>query len=507
MSEQFPSDEPTRMGPPEGQDVPPPTAPGSWPPPPQQPAAWPNQPPAGSWPAPGQQPPANPYGPPAGTPGAWGPPQGPGGPAGPGGPGGPQGPWGPPNQPPSGGGRKGLVIGAVLLVLLLVGGGIAAAVALSGDDDGDDGAKGSEETSQTEDPTEATSEDVEGTTAGTSGPSFEATNFDEVSRVCQGEAMSNAAAWDPAAPVALPFFNSPEEPEVYRSMPLGASQSWTLKEYGAFETTNLVICAEGTPSATAEVQQCTDEDGSYEWHPYDWAVSLRAAATGEVLGELDPYLEEQTGCPSWAVVDEDRTAHTMPDTGAIESAIGAWLVQAGSGESGEDGQTGAAPFEATSMYDLARVCLGGAATNQPAFDPKTAKGIGALNTEKEPNYGGNLSIGTLDKWAADYRSWQKVSFIVCADGQPSATVKPRKCKASQEKKKGRFDFVQFDYTLTVREVATGEVLTELDTLVPEFDSCPMFAFLDEDNVYTPSPDSSEIREQVNAWLAQEGGRK
>ncbi|WP_235734911.1 hypothetical protein [Nocardioides alcanivorans] len=137
--------------------------------------------------------------------------------------------------------------------------------------------------------------------------------------------------------------------------------------------------------------------------------------------------------------------------------------------------------------DLARVCLGGAATNAPSFDAKSAKGLGALNTEKQPNYSGNLSVGPNEKWGIDVPDWAEANFIVCVEGEPSASVKPRKCKASEEKDKGRFDFVQFDYELTVREVATGEVLTELETLTPEFDSCPMFAFLDEDRVYTPTP--------------------
>ncbi|WP_235734912.1 hypothetical protein [Nocardioides alcanivorans] len=161
--------------------------------------------------------------------------------------------------------------------------------------------------------------------------------------------MSNAAAWDPAAPVGLPFFNSLDEPDV----PFHAARCLAgagPQEYGEFETTNFVVCAEGTPSSTVEPQQCEDErEGAYEWQPTDWNVSIRAAATGEVLKELDPYAEKQTGCPSYAVI-RDGKAHSMPDSRSIESAIGAWLVEAGAGEPGDDGSTGAAPFEATSYF-------------------------------------------------------------------------------------------------------------------------------------------------------------
>ncbi|WP_162602372.1 hypothetical protein [Nocardioides daejeonensis] len=528
MSEQFPpSDEPTRMGPPQGQDVPP-TAPGSWPAP--QPTQPPAQAPGWAPPQPspygdpyGQPPAGDPYGqPPAGGP-SWGAPApqpgygGPGGPGGPGyggpgGPGGPQGPWDQGPTPPGGGGRKGLIIGAVVLTLALVGGGIAAAVALSGDD-GDDDAKGKDDTSQAAQPTESTAAPTESTTA---APTFEAANFDEVSRVCQGEAMSNAAAWDPASPVGMPFMTPYAGSSGWGFMPGASTKSWNLSDYGAFETVNFVVCVEGTPAAAASPQQCTTDGESYEWTPLDYAVTIREAATSEVLKEFEADPETSTGCPSFAAV-RDGKASTLPDTDAITGSVDAWLVEAGAGGSGDgsddgtgdsgDTGTGGASFEATSYFDLPRVCMGGAATNLPAFDAASAKGIGALTSPKEPNYGGNLTVGLNEKWGIDVPQWAKTSFVVCAEGTPSASVKPRKCKASQEKKKGPFMLVQYDYALTVREASTGKVLTELETLKPEFDTCPMFAFIDESGEYTPTPDTREIDDRVNAWLAKEAGKK
>lgn len=116
----------------------------------------------------GPQPPPAPYGPPGGYPPQGGYPQGgyqqPGPPGGgyPGGPGYPGAPGGYGAPPPSGGGKKGLIIGIIAGVLaLVIAGAVVLFLVLGNDDDGDDSARdndSSESSSPSDEPSESESE-------------------------------------------------------------------------------------------------------------------------------------------------------------------------------------------------------------------------------------------------------------------------------------------------------------------------------------------------------------
>ena len=327
------------------------------------------QPPYGNNP-PGQPPygnPQGPYGPPQGQPpygnpqGPYGPPQGQppyggnqgrpgypqqgyGGPQGPGGPGGPGGPWGPgpggPGGPQGpggpGGNKRGLLIGGAVLAVLLVVGGIAGAVALSGgDDDSDSASGGTSETadpsvtaSRVEPPTESTpteeTETADPAPTGSGEPFTAEYNFD-VEQVCTGGAMTNAAAYDPAKPRIMGFYNKPSDAESWIGDSSGYGQPWQV-EYDDYEEVSVVACMKVAEEGKGIACQSENSKGKkidYTYVPVDYTLTFVEARTGEVLGEGDALPADDADCPFIAFI-EDGKAYSSPDDDQVTEAVNAF---------------------------------------------------------------------------------------------------------------------------------------------------------------------------------------
>ena len=140
-----------------------------------------------------------------------------------------------------------------MLAVLLVIGGIAGAVALTGGDDDSGSASGG--TSETADPSETASGPTESPTEATpteetesadpaptgSGEPFTAEyNFD-VEKVCNGGAMTNAAAYDPSKPKIMGFYNKVDDPERWIGDSSGYGQPWQV-EYDDYKEVSVVAC-------------------------------------------------------------------------------------------------------------------------------------------------------------------------------------------------------------------------------------------------------------------------
>jgi hypothetical protein len=224
-----------------------------------------------------------------------------------------------------------------VLAVLLVIGGIAGAVALTGGDDDKDSASGG--TSESADPTEsastATSPTESTATEETdspdpaptgSGEPFEAEYNSDVGDVCNGGAMTNAAAYDPANLKIMPFRNRVDDAEYWTSDSSGYGESWKV-EYDDFEEVNVVACmkaGEQGQGIKCQAENSKDEKIDYTYVPVDYTLTFVQAQTGEVIGEGDPLPSSEKDCPFVAFIDDDGKSYSTPDEDDVVAAVKAY---------------------------------------------------------------------------------------------------------------------------------------------------------------------------------------
>ncbi|WP_187366844.1 hypothetical protein [Nocardioides dongxiaopingii] len=309
---------------------------GHVPPPPMSPPPGGGYPPQG--PPSGPPPGGPPYGgPPYGGPPYGGPPYG-GQPPGWGG----QPPYGQPGPggPGGGGSRRGLWIGlGVLALVLVVGVGTAIGFVVSGDDDGDgdDTARDdntsapadpstpaeSDSPTEPEEPEPSPVEPTETEPAEGTGTPFTAEYGSDVGDVCDGGAMSNAAAYDPASPKISPFKQLPGN-DLWLSQYVPSDKPYYV-DYEDFEKVSVVACL--TPGEPADQVKCesTDADDkpiTYTYVTVPYSLRFAEAATGRDLGTAPDLEAPEASCPFIAFIEDGR-AYSSIDDEALQAAIAA----------------------------------------------------------------------------------------------------------------------------------------------------------------------------------------
>lgn len=156
--------------------------------------------------------------------------------------------------------------------------------------------------------------------------SFTAVESGDVGEVCQGQAMSNAAALDRGAPVGLAFatWYDDERRDVNA---LFLERTWVLP-FDDFEDTSVVACATASESLDAAAAvPCDVSDVTFAVAPSSWTVELREAATGEVLATApEPVPGTAPECPEVAPLHVADVMPSDPDAVAIGDAADALVA-------------------------------------------------------------------------------------------------------------------------------------------------------------------------------------
>lgn len=242
------------------------------------------------------------------------------------------------------------------------------------------------------------------------------------------------------------------------------------------------------------------------WTPMGGGPAPRKSRTGLIVAAVVALVVLIAGGTTAAVLltgdDEDNKASDDSSQTTENVTEGTDEPTEGTDEPTEGTDPGAAgePFTPTNLFEVAEVCMGKAMTGAKPFDKATARVAGFVNTPRDPDYGRSMSIGYDETWEVEYKEFADITLVACVDGVPSTRVQSLKCEAEVDKKKTKYTYAPFDYTVVFREAATGQIIHEAGVLPPADDDCPMFAFI-VDGTYTPSADSTEVSNQVKDFLA------
>ncbi|WP_167736412.1 hypothetical protein [Nocardioides sp. 1609] len=227
----------------------------------------------------------------------------------------------------------------MVALVLVIGVGTALGFALSGDDDNDDDRRASDdntsapvdpstpaETDSPADPDPEDPEPVEPTEtepAEGTGTPFTAEYGSDVGDVCDGGAMSNAAAYDPAAPKISPFKQLPGN-DLWLSQYVPSDQPYYV-DYEDFAKVSVVACL--TPGEPADQIECesTDADDkpvTYTFVTVPYSLRFVEAATGRDLGTAPDLAAPAADCPFVAFIEDGR-AYSSVDDEELQAAIAA----------------------------------------------------------------------------------------------------------------------------------------------------------------------------------------
>ncbi|KAB1910035.1 hypothetical protein J5U46_01425 [Micromonospora tulbaghiae] len=242
-----------------------------------------------------------------------------------------------PTPPPSGGKSKGLIVGlaagAVTLTLLCCGGGLAY-VAFNGDEeDPKPVASGSATPGPDNSPSATPSADGPESTGpdGSNNNSLTARYASEMSAVCDGGAILNAAPYTaPAGSKAYVFSNSPDRPSFWSQKTVSSAKPYYAKS-ADFATVSVIGClkmvegSEGTPKK-CQYKNSEDKVVTVDYISSRYTLTFHAAKTGEKVGDGGTVTAPAARCPSFISYNKvTMKSYASPDSGTIEAALDRFL--------------------------------------------------------------------------------------------------------------------------------------------------------------------------------------
>ncbi|MEV4816031.1 hypothetical protein [Micromonospora tulbaghiae] len=242
-----------------------------------------------------------------------------------------------PTPPPSGGKSKGLIVGlaagAVTLTLLCCGGGLAY-VAFNGDEeDPKPVASGSATPGPDNSPSATPSADGPESTGpdGSNNNSLTARYASEMSAVCDGGAILNAAPYTaPAGSKAYVFSNSPDRPSFWSQKTISSAKPYYAKS-ADFATVSVIGClkmvegSEGTPKK-CQYKNSEDKVVTVDYISSRYTLTFHAAKTGEKVGDGGTVTAPAARCPSFISYNKvTMKSYASPDSGTIEAALDRFL--------------------------------------------------------------------------------------------------------------------------------------------------------------------------------------
>ncbi|MDO3686090.1 hypothetical protein [Micromonospora sp. C28ISP2-4] len=242
-----------------------------------------------------------------------------------------------PTPPPSGGKSKGLIVGlaagAVTLTLLCCGGGLAY-VAFNGDEEDPKPAASGSATPGPDNSPSATPSAGGPESSGPDGSnnnSLTARYASEMSAVCDGGAILNAAPYTaPAGSKAYVFSNSPDRPSFWSQKTISSAKPYYAKS-ADFATVSVIGClkmvegSEGTPKK-CQYKNSEDKVVTVDYISSRYTLTFHAAKTGEKVGDGGTVTAPAARCPSFISYNKvTMKSYASPDSGTIEAALDRFL--------------------------------------------------------------------------------------------------------------------------------------------------------------------------------------
>ncbi|WBB53442.1 hypothetical protein [Verrucosispora sp. WMMD573] len=219
----------------------------------------------------------------------------------------------------------GLGIGAAVMAVLVACGGVIGFFVLAGDEEGEPVA--GQRSDAPGAPTEAPSVVPPAEEQPDNNNAVTARNSSDMSAVCEGSPILNAAPYTGAKGTKVyTFANSPERPESWLSKSVGFDKPYYAKT-AEWASVSVVGCltfeqgSEGTPRK-CQYKDRDDKQVTVDYVSSRYTLSFYAAKTGEKIGEGGRVNAPAVRCPSFISYNkETMRAYAQPDSGAIELAL------------------------------------------------------------------------------------------------------------------------------------------------------------------------------------------
>jgi hypothetical protein len=225
-------------------------------------------------------------------------------------------------------GRKSRTLLIVIVLVLLLAGGGAAAYFLTRKDSP---ASQSANTNTQSNDGESTDEPAQDQP--TEVPAITAQNTSDFDAVCDGKAISNAAAYtDNKSAVIYTFRNKPTTPDSWSSILVGYGKSYYLEDLDKFTELNTVACLKFDAGDAGQGIQCeytsSGQAVTVTYKPLTYTMTIREAKTGKQIGDTQKIDGPAKECPSSVLYDQaTKTAYADPDEDAIEAAFDKFVQQ------------------------------------------------------------------------------------------------------------------------------------------------------------------------------------
>ncbi|PSK64046.1 hypothetical protein B0E53_04006 [Micromonospora sp. MH33] len=247
--------------------------------------------------------------------------------------------YGQPGQPPQFGApvpppksNKGLIIGlsagAAVVLLALCGGGVGLFLA-AGDDKPDPVASSSSKPAGPS--AEPSAGGPESETPAPDNNAVTARYSSDMSSVCDGSAILNAAPYTAGSPAkAYTFANSPDRPSYWSSKSISSAKPYYSKS-ADFESVAVVGCLKVVEGSEGTPKKCDykNNDGKIVTVSYissRYELTFYAAKTGEKIGDGGTVSAPANRCPSFISYNKlTMTSYAAPDSGTIEAALDKFL--------------------------------------------------------------------------------------------------------------------------------------------------------------------------------------
>ncbi|MEE3922706.1 hypothetical protein V2I01_43055 [Micromonospora sp. BRA006-A] len=174
-----------------------------------------------------------------------------------------------------------------------------------------------------------------GRSTGPDGPtnndSITARYASEMSAVCDGGAILNAAPYTaPAGSKAYVFSNSPDRPSFWSQKTISSAKPYYAKS-ADFATVSVIGClkmvegSEGTPKK-CQYKNSEDKVVTVDYISSRYTLTFHAAKTGEKVGDGGTVTAPAARCPSFISYNKvTMKSYASPDSGTIEAALDRFL--------------------------------------------------------------------------------------------------------------------------------------------------------------------------------------
>jgi len=226
----------------------------------------------------------------------------------------------------------GLVAGAVVLVLAICGAGIGLFLVNNDDEPSVTAPAPSASTETGSTPgTDASPTPTDDTQEPNNNNAVTARYSSDLSNVCEGGQILNAAAYNgPSGAKAYAFSNSPDRLTSWSSKSISSSKPYYAKS-ADFESVSVVGCLKFVEGSEGAPKQCQYKDSSdkqvtVSYISSRYTLTFHAAKTAEKIGDGGTVNAPAARCPSFISYSKTTMkSYAAPDTATLEAALDKFL--------------------------------------------------------------------------------------------------------------------------------------------------------------------------------------